>query len=78
MLPPVYRLQQIVSYDNLVPTALAEAWLVSNAFKAIGRNPKLEETLFPKVIISVALVLRRAVLPLLLVSADASTGRSSA
>lgn len=40
----------------MLPTALAEAMLISAAFRAIGRNPKLEETLFPKVIISVALV----------------------
>lgn len=40
----------------MVPTSLAEAGLIKAAFGAIGRNPKLEETLFPKVIISVALV----------------------
>lgn len=40
----------------MIPTSIAEALLISSAFKAIGRNPKLEETLFPKVIISVALV----------------------
>ncbi|MDQ7020938.1 MAG: hypothetical protein Q9M91_03805 [Candidatus Dojkabacteria bacterium] len=32
----------------MMPTALAEGMLVSSAFRAIGRNPKLEETLFPK------------------------------
>ncbi|BCX13687.1 MAG: hypothetical protein KatS3mg085_219 [Candidatus Dojkabacteria bacterium] len=41
---------------TMLPTAAAEAWLIRAAFQAIGRNPKLEETLFPKVIISVALV----------------------
>lgn len=40
----------------MMPTAIAEAGLIKEAFKAIGRNPKLEETIFPKVIISVALV----------------------
>lgn len=40
----------------MLPTAIGEGLLVSSAFKAIGRNPKLEETLFPKVIISIALV----------------------
>ncbi len=40
----------------MMPTAIAEAGLVKTAFNAIGRNPKLEETIFPKVIISVALV----------------------
>lgn len=40
----------------MTPTAIAEASIVKTAFNAISRNPKLEETLFPKVIISVALV----------------------
>jgi len=40
----------------MLATAPAEAYLVGQAFQAIGRNPKLEESLFPKVIISVALV----------------------
>lgn len=37
-------------------SALGEALVIKSAFDAIGRNPKLEETLFSKVIISVALV----------------------
>jgi F0F1-type ATP synthase membrane subunit c/vacuolar-type H+-ATPase subunit K len=41
---------------SMVGAAAAEGRLVAEAFKAIGRNPKLEETLFSKVIISVALV----------------------
>lgn len=40
----------------MMPTAIVEASIVREAFKAIGRNPKLEETIFPKVIISIALV----------------------
>lgn len=40
----------------MIPTAIAESNLIRSAFDAIGRNPKLEESLFPKVIISVALV----------------------
>jgi F0F1-type ATP synthase membrane subunit c/vacuolar-type H+-ATPase subunit K len=40
----------------MITTPIAEAWLIKGAFDAIGRNPKLEETLFSKVIISVALV----------------------
>lgn len=40
----------------MMPTAVAEAWVISSAFKAIGRNPKLEDSLFSKVIILVALV----------------------
>ena len=36
--------------------AVCEAWVVTTAFKAIGRNPQLENSLFPKVIIAVALV----------------------
>ena len=40
----------------MLATAPAEAYVVGNAFQAIGRNPKLENSLFSKVIISVALV----------------------
>lgn len=36
--------------------ALAQGKVLSAAFEAIGRNPQLEETLFTKVIIGVALV----------------------
>lgn len=41
---------------SMLGSALGEAWVITSAFKAIGRNPKLEETMFSKVIISVALV----------------------
>lgn len=41
---------------GMAANAIAEGMVVSSAFKAIGRNPKLEETMFSKVIISVALV----------------------
>ncbi len=41
---------------SMLVTPYAEAKLISAAFAAIGRNPKLEDTLFSKVIISVALV----------------------
>jgi len=41
---------------SMMGAAVGEALLVKEAFKAIGRNPKLEETLFSKVILSVALV----------------------
>lgn len=40
----------------MIPTAHAEAYLIGKAFDAIGRNPKLENSLFSKVIIGVALV----------------------
>lgn len=40
----------------MIATAPAEAYLVGKAFEAMGRNPKLEETMFGKVIISIALV----------------------
>ena len=40
----------------MIATPFAEAWLVRAALEAIGRNPKLEETLFSKMIIMVALV----------------------
>lgn len=40
----------------MIATAPAEAALIGKAFEAIGRNPKLENSLFSKVIIGVALV----------------------
>lgn len=40
----------------MIATAPAEAQVVKSAFEAIGRNPKLENSLFSKAIISVALV----------------------
>lgn len=41
---------------SMVGSAIGEGLVISSAFSAIGRNPKLEETIFSKVIISVALV----------------------
>lgn len=41
---------------SMMANALAQGKALSAAFEAIGRNPKLEETLFPKVIIGLALV----------------------
>ncbi len=41
---------------SMVATAPAEASLIRAAFEAIGRNPKLENTLFSKAIVAVALV----------------------
>lgn len=41
---------------SMIATAPAEAYVAAKAFDAIGRNPKLENTLFSKVIISIALV----------------------
>ena len=40
----------------MMANALMEGKVVAAAFDAIARNPKLEETLFSKVIIAVALV----------------------
>lgn len=41
---------------SMMATPVAEALVARSAFEAIGRNPKLEETLFSKVIIAIALV----------------------
>lgn len=41
---------------TMLATAPAEAFLVGKAFEAMGRNPKLETSLFGKVIVAVALV----------------------
>jgi F-type H+-transporting ATPase subunit c len=40
----------------MIATAPAEGFLVGKAMEAIGRNPKLENSLFGKVIVGVALV----------------------
>jgi F0F1-type ATP synthase membrane subunit c/vacuolar-type H+-ATPase subunit K len=45
-----------VAVVSMMATPLAEASIARAAFEAIGRNPKLEETLFSKVIIAIALV----------------------
>lgn len=41
---------------SMLGPALGEAIVIKSAFEAIGRNPKLEESIFSKVIIAVALV----------------------
>lgn len=41
---------------SLVAPAIGEALVIQSAFNAIGRNPKLESSLWSKVIIAVALV----------------------
>lgn len=41
---------------SMLGPAIGEAIVVKSAFDAIGRNPKLEDSLFGKVIIAVALV----------------------
>ena len=41
---------------TMIGSAIGEGMVISSAFRAIGRNPKLEETLFSKVILSVVLV----------------------
>lgn len=40
---------------SMIATPLAEASIARAAFEAIGRNPSLENTLFSKVIIAIAL-----------------------
>ena len=47
---------KVLTLVPMIATPFAEAWLVRAALEAIGRNPKLEETLFSKMIIMVALV----------------------
>lgn len=41
---------------SMMATAPAEAFVAAKAFEAIGRNPKLENSLFGKVIVAIALV----------------------
>ena len=50
-----YIAQGIIIF-SMVGTAIGEGLVVKGAFEAIGRNPSLENTLFSKVIISIALV----------------------
>lgn len=50
---------------SMMAAAIGEAWVISSAFKAIGRNPKLENTMFSKVILTVALVESTAIYALL-------------
>lgn len=52
----VRYIAKAIAVLSMVATPLAEASVARSAFEAIGRNPKLEETLFSKVIISIALV----------------------
>ncbi len=40
---------------SMIATPLAEASIARSAFDAIGRNPSLENSLFSKVIIAIAL-----------------------
>lgn len=47
---------QGVAILSMTAAAIGEAIVVSSAFRAMGRNPKLEDTLFSKVILAVALV----------------------
>ena len=55
--PEIMRLiAKAICVIAMIPTPLANAFVVAKAFEAIGRNPKLEETLFGKVIISLALI----------------------
>ncbi|RMD76655.1 F0F1 ATP synthase subunit C [Candidatus Dojkabacteria bacterium] len=49
----------------MLATAPAEAYLAAKAFEAIGRNPKLESSLFGKVIVSIALVESTAIYALI-------------
>lgn len=39
----------------MIATAPGEGFLIGKAFEAIGRNPKLEDSLFSKAIVGVAL-----------------------
>lgn len=49
-------LAQAAAILSMMAAAIGEAWVITTAFKAIGRNPKLEDSLFGKVILTVALV----------------------
>lgn len=41
---------------SMVGSAIGEGMVLAAGFKAIGRNPKLEETLFSKMLITAAVV----------------------
>jgi len=40
---------------SMFGSAIAEGYLIGKAFEAMGRNPKIENSLFTKMIIGVAL-----------------------
>ena len=40
---------------GMLSTALGQGYLVGKTMEAIGRNPEIEESLFPKMIIGVAI-----------------------
>lgn len=44
-----------IAVFTMIATAPAEAYIVGKAFEAIGRNPKLENSLFVKATIAMAI-----------------------
>ncbi len=40
---------------SMMPTVLGEAYIIGRAFEAMGRNPEIADSLFPKMIIGVAM-----------------------
>lgn len=40
---------------SMMPTVIGEAWVVSKAMEAMGRNPDAADIIFPKMIVGVAM-----------------------
>lgn len=40
---------------SMLPTAIAEAWVAAKAMEAIGRNPEAADSIFPKMIVGMAI-----------------------
>lgn len=40
---------------SMMPTAIGEGWVVAKAMEAMGRNPDAADTIFPKMIVGVAM-----------------------
>ena len=40
---------------SMMPTVMGEAWVVKTAMEAMGRNPDAADTIFPKMIVGVAM-----------------------
>ena len=40
---------------SMMPTAVAEAWVAAKAMEAMGRNPEAADSIFPKMIVGMAI-----------------------
>jgi F-type H+-transporting ATPase subunit c len=56
MTPEVARLfAKAITIVAMMPTAIGEGYVVAKAMEAMGRNPDAADTIFPKMIVGVAM-----------------------